>query len=52
VDVLQTPGWLRTRTLLLEVLRAYPEAQLAVVTRLRALEAPEDEGDVDAEDAG
>jgi hypothetical protein len=53
VDVLQTPGWLRTRTLLLEVLRSFPEAQMAVVTRLRALEAPpEDDVDGGAEDAG
>ena len=54
-----TPRWTSWRLqdgsghhLLLEVLRAYPKAQLAVVTRRRALEAPEDEGDVDAEDAG
>jgi hypothetical protein len=52
VDLLQAPEWLRTRTLLLEVLRAYPEAQLAVVSRLRALEASQDTEAGDAEAAG
>jgi len=48
VDVLSTPGWLRTRALLLDVLRPYPDAQHALVTRLRALQPPgvgEDEED-------
>ena len=40
VEVLQTPEWLRTRALLLDVLTHYPEARRAVVTRLRALGSP------------
>ena len=48
VEVLQHPAWLQTRAMLLEVLTRYPEARMAVVTRLRALQDRHD----DEEDGG
>jgi len=45
VDLLASPEWLQTRALLLEVLGHFPEARMAVVTRLRALRAPRGEDD-------
>jgi hypothetical protein len=44
VDLLSHPDWVRTRTMLLEVLRGYPDAMAAVVAGLRALTAPSDDG--------
>ena len=45
VDVLASPEWVRTRTMLLQVLRAHPAAMADVVAGLRVLTAPKDEGD-------
>jgi hypothetical protein len=40
LNLLVAPEWVHTRTALLEALRPYPEARLAVAARLEALEAP------------
>ena len=42
VNVLVSPEWLTVRGVLLEALSAYPEARVAVVGRLAALEAGRD----------
>lgn len=41
VELVQSPEWLRTRALLLSVLRSYPEAQMAVVRALEDAAAPD-----------